>query len=63
MLQIKDLKAKIDNKEILKGLNLEIKQVKFMLLWDRMDLVKAHCQMFFLEKKAIHGEWRYYIFK
>ena len=25
MLQIKDLKAKIDNKEILKGLNLEIK--------------------------------------
>jgi len=26
MLQIKDLKAKIDNKEILKGLNLEIKQ-------------------------------------
>jgi len=26
MLQIKDLKAKIDNKEILKGLNLEIKR-------------------------------------
>jgi Fe-S cluster assembly ATP-binding protein len=25
MLRIKDLKAKIDNKEILKGLNLEIK--------------------------------------
>ena len=25
MLQIKDLKAKIDNKEILKGLNLQIK--------------------------------------
>ena len=25
MLQIKNLKAKIDNKEILKGLNLEIK--------------------------------------
>ena len=25
MLEIKDLKAKIDNKDILKGLNLEIK--------------------------------------
>ena len=28
MLTVKDLKVKIDNKEILKGLNLEIKPIK-----------------------------------
>ena len=34
MLEIKDLHASVNGKEILKGINLSIRKVKFMLLWD-----------------------------
>ncbi len=42
LLIIKDLHAEIDGKEILKGINLEIKPARFTPLWDPMGLVKAH---------------------
>ena len=39
------------NKEILKGLNLNIGKGKFMQSWDPMVLVKAPYLMLFLAKK------------
>ena len=42
MLNIKNLEAIIDNKHILKGLNLNIKPGKFMQLWALMVLEKVH---------------------
>ena len=43
MLKIKNLKAGIEDNQILKGINLEVKvQVKYMLLWVQMALVKVH---------------------
>ena len=41
-LEIKDLSVKIENKNILKGLNLNINKVKCTQLWAQMDLVKVH---------------------
>ena len=41
MLNIKNLEATIDNKHILKGLNLDIKPGKCMQLWVQMVQEKA----------------------
>ena len=41
MLELKNLKASIGEKSIIKGLNLNINQVKFMQLWVRTDLEKV----------------------
>ena len=46
MFEIKDIKADIEDKEILKGVSLTIKPVKFMLLWDPTDLEKVHLQKY-----------------
>ena len=44
MLEIKDLHVSIDGREILKGINLEVRPVKFMPLWVPTDREKAHWQ-------------------
>ena len=41
MLEIKDLHASINGKEILKGINLTVNPVRCTLLWDRMVPVKV----------------------
>ena len=41
MLEIQNLMASINDKEILRGVNLNIKKEKFMQLWVLMDLVKV----------------------
>ena len=41
MLQLQNLKASINDKSILNGLNLEIKKGRFMQLWDLMDQEKV----------------------
>ena len=41
MLKIENLKASVDNKSILKGLNLEVMQGKSTQLWGQMELVKV----------------------
>ena len=40
MLEICDLKANINDVEILQGVNLKLKKEKFTLLWGLMGLVK-----------------------
>ena len=42
MLEIKNLKASINKKQILNNLNLDIKNGEFMPLWVLTDQVKAH---------------------
>ncbi len=43
MLEIKDLHASINGKEILKGINLTVKgRAKYMPLWDRTVPVKEY---------------------
>ena len=42
MLEIKDLHATINGKEILKGINLTVKSARYTLSWDRMVLVRVH---------------------
>jgi hypothetical protein len=42
MLEIKDLHASVNGKEILKGINLTVKAVKYMPSWDQTVLVRAH---------------------
>ena len=41
MLFLQNLRASVNNKSILNGLNLEIKPEKFMQLWVLMDQGKA----------------------
>ena len=54
MLKINNLNANVENKSILKGFSLILIQVKFMRLWALMDQVKAHYQIFCLEKKVMN---------
>ena len=45
LLNIENLHARVDTpdgQEILKGLNLTIKKVRFTLLWVLMELVNQH---------------------
>lgn len=42
MLEIKDLHATINGKEILKGINLTVSLARYTLSWDRMVLVRVH---------------------
>ena len=42
MLQLQNLKASVNDKLILNGLNLEIKTGEVMQLWAQMDLEKVH---------------------
>ena len=51
MINIKNLKASVDNKEILKGLNLTIGKGEVMQLWDPMGQEKAPYLTFCLAKK------------
>ena len=53
MLKIKDLKARIDKKDILTGLNLEIRPGEVHALMGPNGSGKAHYQMYYLEKKAM----------
>ena len=53
MLNINSLKAKIENKEILKGLNLNINPGEVHAIMVLMDQVKAHYPIFYQEKKAM----------
>ena len=46
MLTVKDLFASVENKEILKGINLKLNPVKFMPLWVLMGPEKVLLQMF-----------------
>ena len=41
-LEIKDLHVSIEDKEILKGVNLTINTAKYTQLWDLMVLVNQH---------------------
>ena len=41
MLEIKNLKAEINNKKIINGLTLKLIKEKFMQLWVQMDLAKV----------------------
>ena len=47
LLELKNLYVNAENKEILKGINLKITKVKYMLLWDQMVLEKQQQQMQF----------------
>ena len=42
MFHIKNLHVSIDGKEILKGIDLEVKPVRYMPLWAPTVLAKAH---------------------
>jgi Fe-S cluster assembly ATP-binding protein len=42
MLSIKNIHANVEGKQILNGIDLEIKPEKFMPLWDQMVQEKAH---------------------
>ena len=53
MLKINDLTAKIENKSILNGLNLEIKSGEIHAIMVPMVLEKAHWQIFFQAKKVM----------
>ena len=46
MLEIKDLHASINGKEILKGINLNIKKGEVHASWDRMAPVRVHCHLY-----------------
>ena len=41
MLKIENLKASVDNKSILKGLNLEVNSGEVHAIWGLMGLVKV----------------------
>ena len=41
MIKIKDLQARVEEKEILRGINLEITRVKFTPSWDQTVRVKV----------------------
>lgn len=49
MLDIKDLHASINGKEILKGINLTVKPEKFTRLWVLTDRGKVHYLRFWQE--------------
>lgn len=46
LLEIKNLHVSVEGKEILKGIDLEVKKAKFMPLWDLMVPVKARWRWF-----------------
>ena len=60
LLEIKDLQVSINENEILKSLNLKVKKVKFMQLWDQMDLEKVLFQKLLLVIQLIQFKWRYF---
>ena len=53
MLKINDLTAKIENKSILNGLNLEIKSGEIHAIMGPNGSGKAHWQIFFRAKKVM----------
>jgi len=55
MLTVKDLKVKIDNKEILKGLNLEIKPGEVHAIMGPNGSGKSTLSNVLSGKKRIHG--------
>ena len=52
MLNIKNLHAGIEEREILKGINLEIKPVKFMLLWGLTVPESLHFLLLLQERRV-----------
>ena len=45
MLEIKDLHASINGKEILKGINLTVKPGEVHAIMDRTVRVRVHCRL------------------
>ena len=53
MLNIKNLEAKVDNKHILNGLNLDIKPGEVHAIMGPNGSEKIHWQMYYLAKMAM----------
>ena len=62
MLTIKDLKANIDNKEKLKGLNLEIKPGEVHAIMGPNGSGKSTLSNVLSGKKGVHRKWRSKVF-
>ena len=45
MLEVKDLHASVNGKEILRGINLSIKKGEVHAIWDLTARARVHCRL------------------